>query len=105
MLNACHPDSRTPGTEMGEQVYRRIRWRRIQSDHVSKFPNCCCQLFFMRDVSWGQSSGAISVSLQMITNGGNNEGLFRAGFMQSGSPLPVGNITKGTGQVCDWFTT
>lgn len=58
----------------------------------------------MRDVSWGQSSGAISVSLQMITNGGNNEGLFRAGFMQSGSPLPVGNITKGTGQVYDCFT-
>ncbi|KDR85794.1 hypothetical protein GALMADRAFT_387164 [Galerina marginata CBS 339.88] len=48
---------------------------------------------------WGQSSGAISVGLQMMTNGGDNEGLFRAGFMQSGAPLPVGNITKGTGQV------
>ncbi|KAF5312786.1 hypothetical protein D9619_002535 [Psilocybe cf. subviscida] len=48
---------------------------------------------------WGQSSGAISVGLQMMTNGGNTEGLFRAGFMQSGAPLPVGNITKGTGQV------
>lgn len=35
----------------------------------------------------------------MMTNGGNNEGLFRAGFLQSGSPLPIGNITKGTGQV------
>ncbi|PPQ79365.1 hypothetical protein CVT25_002635 [Psilocybe cyanescens] len=48
---------------------------------------------------WGQSSGAISIALQMMTNGGNNEGLFRAGFMQSGAPLPIGNITKGTGQV------
>ena len=31
----------------------------------------------------------------MLTNGGNTEGLFRAGFMQSGSPLPVGDITHG----------
>ncbi|KAI0056029.1 carotenoid ester lipase precursor [Artomyces pyxidatus] len=42
---------------------------------------------------WGQSAGAISVSLQMLTNGGHNEGLFRAGFMQSGSPAPVGPTT------------
>lgn len=25
---------------------------------------------------WGQGSGAISASLQMLTNGGDNEGLF-----------------------------
>lgn len=31
----------------------------------------------------------------MVANGGNTEGLFRAGFMQSGSPIPVGDITKG----------
>ncbi|KAI0056007.1 carotenoid ester lipase precursor [Artomyces pyxidatus] len=42
---------------------------------------------------WGLSAGAISVALQMVTNGGHNEGLFRAGFMQSGSPVPVGSIT------------
>lgn len=30
-----------------------------------------------------------SVSLHMLTNGGNTEGLFRAAFMQSGFPLPV----------------
>ncbi|KAJ7310013.1 carotenoid ester lipase precursor [Mycena albidolilacea] len=41
---------------------------------------------------WGESSGAISVSLQMLANGGNTEGLFRAGFMQSGSPIPVGPV-------------
>lgn len=31
----------------------------------------------------------------MLTNGGDTEGLFRAGFMQSGSPIPVGDITHG----------
>ncbi|KAF5363189.1 hypothetical protein D9758_008338 [Tetrapyrgos nigripes] len=44
---------------------------------------------------WGESAGAISVSLQMLANGGNTEGLFRAGFMESGSPIPVGDITNG----------
>lgn len=28
----------------------------------------------------------------MVTNGGNNEGLFRAGIMHAGSPLPTGDI-------------
>ncbi|KAI0318923.1 carotenoid ester lipase precursor [Amylostereum chailletii] len=41
---------------------------------------------------WGQSAGAISVALQMLTNGGDTEGLFRAAFMQSGSPIPLGDI-------------
>ena len=31
----------------------------------------------------------------MLTNGGNTEGLFRAAFMESGSPIPVGDITHG----------
>ncbi|KAF9049528.1 carotenoid ester lipase precursor [Hymenopellis radicata] len=44
---------------------------------------------------WGQSSGAISVATQLIANDGNSEGLFRAAFMQSGSPLPVGDIEHG----------
>ncbi|KAH9012205.1 Alpha/Beta hydrolase protein, partial [Lactarius hengduanensis] len=44
---------------------------------------------------WGESAGAISVSLQMLANGGKTEGLFRAAFMQSGSPTPVGDITNG----------
>ncbi|KAF8264081.1 alpha beta-hydrolase [Lactarius quietus] len=44
---------------------------------------------------WGESAGAISVSLQMLANGGKPEGLFRAAFMQSGSPTPVGDITNG----------
>jgi carboxylesterase type B len=31
----------------------------------------------------------------MVTNGGNTEGLFRAAFMESGAPIPVGDITHG----------
>ncbi|KAH9060195.1 Alpha/Beta hydrolase protein [Lactarius vividus] len=44
---------------------------------------------------WGESAGAVSVSLQMLASGGNTEGLFRAAFMQSGSPTPIGDITHG----------
>jgi acetylcholinesterase len=44
---------------------------------------------------WGESAGAISVALHMVTNGGNNEGLFRGAFMESGSPIPVGDISHG----------
>ncbi|KAG7088905.1 hypothetical protein E1B28_012850 [Marasmius oreades] len=45
--------------------------------------------------SWGESAGAISVSLQMLADGGDTKGLFRAAFMQSGSPIPVGDIANG----------
>ena len=31
----------------------------------------------------------------MITNGGDNEGLFRGAVMQSGGPIPVGDIEHG----------
>ncbi|PSR79565.1 hypothetical protein PHLCEN_2v6976 [Hermanssonia centrifuga] len=31
----------------------------------------------------------------MVANGGNTEGLFHAAFMESGSPIPVGDITHG----------
>ncbi|KAF5315221.1 hypothetical protein D9619_007255 [Psilocybe cf. subviscida] len=44
---------------------------------------------------WGESAGAISVALHMVANNANTEGLFRAGFMESGSPIPVGDITNG----------
>ena len=37
----------------------------------------------------------MSVAYHMITNDGNNGGLFRGAFMQSGSPIPVGDITHG----------
>ncbi|KIJ10879.1 hypothetical protein PAXINDRAFT_16162 [Paxillus involutus ATCC 200175] len=44
---------------------------------------------------WGESAGAVSVALHMVTNDGNPDGLFRAAFMQSGSLLPVDNILQG----------
>ena len=31
----------------------------------------------------------------MVANNGNNEGLFRGAFMQSGAPIPIGNFTHG----------
>jgi len=43
---------------------------------------------------WGESAGAISVALQMVTNGGDTEGLFRGAFMQSGAPIPVADIAE-----------
>lgn len=45
--------------------------------------------------SWGESSGAISVALQMLTSEGNTEGLFRAAVMESGASIPVGAIENG----------
>ncbi|KAF9240616.1 Alpha/Beta hydrolase protein [Melanogaster broomeanus] len=44
---------------------------------------------------WGQGAGAVSASLQMLTNGGNTEGLFRGAFMQSGAPVPTGHSSHG----------
>ncbi|KAF9523406.1 carotenoid ester lipase precursor [Crepidotus variabilis] len=44
---------------------------------------------------WGESAGSVSVSLHMLFNRGNTEGLFRAAFMESGAPLPVGGLAKG----------
>ncbi|KAH9970734.1 carotenoid ester lipase precursor [Lactifluus volemus] len=44
---------------------------------------------------WGESAGAISVALHMVANDGNSDGLFRAAFMQSGSPPSTGDITLG----------
>ncbi|EIM86909.1 carotenoid ester lipase precursor [Stereum hirsutum FP-91666 SS1] len=51
-----------------------------------------------RVIIWGESAGAISTALHLVTNGGNAEGLFHGAFMQSGSPLPVGDITDATHQ-------
>ncbi|PIL23720.1 hypothetical protein GSI_13470 [Ganoderma sinense ZZ0214-1] len=45
--------------------------------------------------NWGESAGAISVALQMLTNGGDAGGLFHGAFMQSGAPIPVGDISRG----------
>ncbi|TFY80547.1 hypothetical protein EWM64_g3464 [Hericium alpestre] len=44
---------------------------------------------------YGISSGSISVGLQLLINGGNTEGLFRAAVMEDGTLLPVGDISHG----------
>lgn len=44
---------------------------------------------------WGESAGAISVALHMLVNDGDNRGLFRAGFMQSGSPPAILGLENG----------
>ena len=31
----------------------------------------------------------------MVANKGDNDGLFRAAYMQSGSPIPVADISRG----------
>ncbi|KAK0201512.1 carotenoid ester lipase precursor [Desarmillaria ectypa] len=44
---------------------------------------------------WGESAGAISAAMHMIAYDGDTQGLFRAAFMQSGSPIPVGALEGG----------
>ena len=44
---------------------------------------------------WGQSAGGISVGNQIVTNQGDNEGLFRGAIMQSGSPQITADILSG----------
>ncbi|KAJ5580014.1 Triacylglycerol lipase (LipA) [Penicillium hispanicum] len=43
---------------------------------------------------WGESAGAYSVGAHLVTNGGDNEGLFRAAIMDSGNA--VGPSYNGT---------
>ncbi|KAI0628174.1 Alpha/Beta hydrolase protein [Trametes polyzona] len=46
----------------------------------------------MKVTIWGESAGAWSVTLQMMTNNGDTEGLFRAAWMESGTVLPTRSI-------------
>ncbi|RPD58746.1 carotenoid ester lipase precursor [Lentinus tigrinus ALCF2SS1-7] len=43
---------------------------------------------------WGESAGSISVYLHLYANQGNPEGLFRAGIMNSGFGVSIGDITE-----------
>ena len=83
---------------MGANIYRCVRGRSDQSHHVET-PLALHFTYHADKVvmtpSWGESAGAISVALHMVTNGGNPDGLFRAAFMEGGSPIPVGDITGG----------
>ncbi|VDB94160.1 unnamed protein product [Peniophora sp. CBMAI 1063] len=44
---------------------------------------------------WGQSSGALSVAMQMVAYNGNDEGLFRGAFMESGGLADTGPLEHG----------
>lgn len=46
-------------------------------------------------IIWGESAGAMSVGLHMVWNDGNTNGLFRGGFMESGSPGGLSNMSAG----------
>ncbi|TFK62937.1 alpha/beta-hydrolase [Pluteus cervinus] len=46
---------------------------------------------------WGESAGAIAVGLHLVINDGNPQGLFRGAFMESGSPIPLEDITAKQG--------
>ena len=67
---------------------------------IESFPTFCDDADQMKrkKKSWGESAGAISVALQMVTNKGQQGNLFRGAFMNSGSPIPVGPIDSAKSQ-------
>ena len=81
---------RAAGTSLDTKIHPCLWWRSVKSDDVSGVTLTRTPL---TPLSWGESAGSISVSLQMVTNGGDTEGLFRAAFMESGSPLATSDIT------------
>ena len=80
---------------MGPDLHRAIRRRPFESDTVSNTPVLSWAPSPHLRLSWGEGAGAISVALHMLTNRGNQEGLFRGAIMQSGGPIPVGDIENG----------
>ena len=64
---------------------------------------CVTDFFFRNKKRWGESAGAISISLHMVasppqeptTTKAQAQNLYRATFMQSGSPLSLGDLTNG----------
>lgn len=90
---------RTPGSPVGTKIHQRVWGGSYQSHHVKTSSRTVIFNQVDKDAamisSWGASAGAVSVALHMVTNGGNPDGLFRAAFMESGSPIHVGDITKG----------
>ncbi|KAG9227351.1 hypothetical protein CCMSSC00406_0004110 [Pleurotus cornucopiae] len=77
-----------------DQVHQQVSYTHVDLRQSAQFP-----WSFGGDPTkvtiWGESAGAISVALHMVANDGNHEGLFRGAFMQSGSPIPVGDISHG----------
>ncbi len=83
---------RTSGTSLGTKVHPCIRRKSVESDNVCTVSLRHLNGGVLKFLSWGESAGSISVSLQMLAKGGDTEGLFHAGFMNSGSPTAVGDL-------------
>lgn len=78
--------SRTSCFTLDPNLCWKLWWWQDQSGHLgrvsSSFIKSWTSLIFLTIF---RSAGAISVALQMVTNGGDQEGLFRGAFTQSGS--------------------
>lgn len=79
--------SRTVRIEVDKEVHRQL-WRRSYEGHiVSRLPTLETAHYLTALLRrWGESAGAISAALQMTTNGGDVQGLFRGAFMVSYCP-------------------
>jgi carboxylesterase type B len=55
----------------------------------------CSSFIITTKRRWGQSAGGISIGSQLVTNRGDNEGLFRGAIMQSGSPQTTVDVSSG----------
>ncbi|VDC07075.1 unnamed protein product [Peniophora sp. CBMAI 1063] len=85
-------EARDAGVENLGLQDQRLGMRWVQK-HISAFGGDPSKV-----IIWGESAGAISVALHMLTNNGDNEGLFRGAFMQSGSPTWTGTMPEDDGQ-------
>jgi len=82
---------------MGTEVHHSVWGRSIQSHNVRLlcFDSRNMPHIASISTSFGESAGAISVSLHMLAFGGKTDGLFRAALMMSGAPIPVGDLKNG----------
>ena len=51
-------------------------------------------LTYVSHDSWGPSAGGSSVGSQLVANGGDDEGLFRAAVLSCGSLVPTGDLSN-----------
>ncbi|KAI0334608.1 carotenoid ester lipase precursor [Cubamyces sp. BRFM 1775] len=63
-----------------------------KSSHLPRTPHALTNHDDLLPGRWGESAGSQSVAFHMVTNGGDNEGLFRAGWMESGTVQPAASI-------------
>lgn len=91
------PLIRTICLAMGAETHIALRRRPLQGDHVRSFPLILrrCAVHKMCICRWGESAGSVSVIDQILTNDGENDGLFRGAVMESGFSQPTSDITAG----------